>query len=185
MVQVLVDYLQQDHQATISQIESLLVHGEITYPLLYAILIPGTVLISTDPATGEPCAQKLSAAVPACGALMLNCIGLDAINPPDGNAVPSSQGSQIGDVVRTVQLAAFPGVVKISSLPIYPISYHHDENGLKEALLARAQKWMSFRGVHHVHYRGTAVIASMGKSGYTKYEVNVLRARWPCLCSLT
>ena len=84
-----------------------------------------------------------------------------------------------------MQLAAFPGVVKISSLPIYPISYHHDENGLKEALLARAQKWMSFRGVHHVHYRGTAVIASMGKSGYTKYEVNVLRARWPCLCSLT
>ena len=188
-VQVLVEYLQQEHQATIAQIENLLSHREITYALLYAILIPGTILVSSNSATGEPCASKLSDVDSTCGALVLNCIGLDAIDSPDGDADSGgsgSKGSQIGRVSRVLLLAEFRGVVKINTLPIYPISYHLDESGLKSALLARAQKWMSFHGVHHVHYRGTAVSATAGNWGlecktYNKYEVCTIHADQTCL----
>lgn len=184
-VQVLIDYLQQDHQATISQIENLLSHDEITYPFLYAILIPGTLLVTTDAATGEPWALKFGNAISGWAGLVLNCTGLDTIDLQDGGVDSAgSQGSQIGKVTRMVTLAEFQGVIKINSLPIYPISYHSDESGLKKALLARAQKWISFHGVHHVLYSGTAVSATVGNNGcktYTKYEVSVLHGDQICL----
>lgn len=176
-LQVLIDYLRKDHQATISKIENLLAHGEITYSLLYAVFIPGTLLISTDPGTGEPCALNLNSTTPGHGFLALNCAGIGQLDPRDKDNGPESlsQGSRIGKVHRPVQLAAFEGVVRINTLPIYPISYHPDEAGLKDALLARGQKWISLRGVHHVRYRGIALSVANGRKTNIKYEVSSIR----------
>ena len=173
-VQTLINYMERDHLVTISQIKNLLVHGEITFPFLYAIFIPGSRLITTDSATGEPRALELSSAVqvPNGCSLELKCIGLDAIDSQDAGAnpqSPSSLNSQFSKVSISVHLAHFHGVVKIDALPIYPISYHPDQAMLEEALLARAQKWMKFHGVHHVHYQGTAVSGTS-----MKYEVRTL-----------
>ena len=186
-VQTLIDYMEQDHQVTISQIENLLAHEEMTYSLLYAILIPGTRLISTDSATGEPRALELRNAIASGCALELSCIGLDAIGPQNAGAGTDSDnldllGSPVSKVSMTIQLAPFQGVVKINALPIYPIRYHPDEAGLEKALLARAQKWMMFHGpgIHHVHYQGVAV---SGPHNYMKYEASTPLTSWPCSCS--
>ncbi|KAH9931582.1 uncharacterized protein B0H18DRAFT_1208889 [Fomitopsis serialis] len=188
-LQLLIGYLREDHQNTISQIDNLLEHGEITYDLLYAILIPGTRLASTDSSTGEPCALKLNSCARGPMFHVLSCTGVDVLDMPqpqvlfgDNVAGTPSQTAQaakpprFGKVQRPLNLARFEGVIKINMLPVYPMKYHSDEAGLKEVLLARAHRWMTLNGVHHVHYQGTAVSAAnspMGKT-YIKYEVHRL-----------
>ncbi|KAH9834771.1 P-loop containing nucleoside triphosphate hydrolase protein [Rhodofomes roseus] len=183
-LRVLVDYLRENHQITISKIHNLLTHGEITYDLIYAILIPGTLLVTTDNATGEPCALQLHNYTAGPMFYMLNCTGVDALDRPPSvdlfGGVVSKQGSDMpkfGRVERTLHLTRFQGVAKIKRLSIYPIEYHTDEVKLKQALLARARRWMGLNGVQHVHYQGTAVIASatdsiMGGKIYIKYDVD-------------
>jgi len=182
-LQLLISYLREAHQNTISKIDNLLTHGEITYDLLYAILIPGTLLVSTDSSTGEPCAVKLNACMKGPMFHVLSCMGVDVQDTPQpqvllgDNAAGMAQAAKFprfGKVSRQLNLAHFEGVIKINMLPVYPMKYHSNEAGLKEALLARAHRWMSLNGVHHVHYEGTAVSAANSRMGktYIKYEID-------------
>ncbi|KAH9834774.1 P-loop containing nucleoside triphosphate hydrolase protein [Rhodofomes roseus] len=180
-LRVLVDYIHEEHQVTISEIDNLLAHGEISYDLIYAILIPGTIVLTTDKATGEPRALKLAHCLKGPMAYTLSCTGIDAQDnwqSPGNNAgIPSMRATcapRVGEVPQTLNLVGFQGVVKINQLPVYPIQYHSDEAKLKKALLARARKWMALNGVHHVHYQGTAVAATNSPIGetYINYEVD-------------
>ena len=61
-----------------------------------------------------------------------------------------------------VLIPEFKGTLKISDLDCYPIKYHANEVELRKALVARGRKWASYRGVHHVLYKGTAVFCPPG-----------------------
>ncbi|KAH9931585.1 P-loop containing nucleoside triphosphate hydrolase protein [Fomitopsis serialis] len=178
-LEVLLDYLRTDFQATISQISNLLAHEEISSDLLYAILIPGTLLVTTDPSTGEPCVLQLKSFAKGTTSYTLNGEGLDVIDDPQDNntdnvSAPAGATTKFGRVLRSIQIPHFRGVVKINTLSAYPMSYHSNEARLKEALLARARKWMKLSGVHHMHYQGTAVIGVETQCGrvYIKYQTD-------------
>ncbi|RPD60635.1 P-loop containing nucleoside triphosphate hydrolase protein [Lentinus tigrinus ALCF2SS1-6] len=223
---ILLDYLRKDYRATLAKIASLKASGEITFELLYAILVPRTILITECPVTGEPRALQLLSANKIensmCSLYSLLCENIDsteegahpgrgdsASNPnsnafadthtfspspssarerlaafraakadnTDGNgpvAAPSGGGRSFGRVQSKVLLWSFKGTEKINSLEAYPIQYHRDPEAMKTLLLERGRKWASLKGIHHVHYEGTAAFAitAGGRKKIIKYNVN-------------
>ncbi|THG95113.1 hypothetical protein EW026_g6481 [Hermanssonia centrifuga] len=186
-VEVLVEYLRKDYKSTIAQIENLTSHGEITFDLLHTVMVPRSTLATVCPITGEPRALHLVSAtkiVTQCGALYdLLCESIDAIdnantdgwgsdNSTEAEVRKAGGGLQFGKVQNRVIIPEFGGTIDINTLDAYPIKYHPNEAELRKTLLARGQKWVSLKGVHHVQYNGTgAHCLSSGKKPI-KYNVN-------------
>ncbi|GBE80374.1 hypothetical protein SCP_0300890 [Sparassis crispa] len=75
-----------------------------------------------------------------------------------------------------LEVHAFKGTQKISSLLAYPICYYTGpggESGLMNRLLARGRKWVAVAGgMHHKAYRGLAFRYSYKAGGYVKMNVD-------------
>lgn len=56
---ILVDYLRRDYRVTLTTFKNLSSHGEITFELLYALMVPRSILVTTCPVTKEPRALEL------------------------------------------------------------------------------------------------------------------------------
>ncbi|KAL4244344.1 hypothetical protein ABKN59_010662 [Abortiporus biennis] len=186
-LKVLLDYLRKDYRATIAKIASLISHGEITYDLLYAIMVPHSTLITECPVTGEPRALELMSATRVSHRFYdLLCESIDAIDHNNNNAGSFNHhsaedeidkaglGKSFGRVQNRVIIPAFKGTVNINSLSVYPIKYHVREQEVRKVLVERGKKWESLRGIHHMQYKGAAawVITQMNGKKTVKYNVN-------------
>ncbi|KAI0649735.1 P-loop containing nucleoside triphosphate hydrolase protein [Trametes meyenii] len=209
---VLLDYFRTDYRATLAKIANLTSHGEITFELLYAILVPRSIVVTECPITGETRALQLREAklldgrAPECRPYRLLCESVDSLeeaihgrnvdananNADDGmqptshSSVPPSEGRSkrpgvrgvggktFGRVESVVYIEPFTGTRKIDTLAAYPLKYNSDPEGLRELLLARGRKWASLKGIHHVHYKGTAAIRVEPGAAQTivKYSVD-------------
>ncbi|KZT64962.1 hypothetical protein DAEQUDRAFT_769208 [Daedalea quercina L-15889] len=170
-LEALLKYLREDHGTTISQVASLLAHREITWDLLHVILVPNTLLVCTDPTTEEYCAIQLKTYNKDGDKYTLHCESLDAIGAHQDDSTdpvlkPAVSAKKFGRVEGDWDISRFEGIVKIDTLPVYPMTYHSDEASLREALLNRARKWVSLYGVHHVRYQGVATYSD------DQYEIN-------------
>ncbi|GBE89825.1 P-loop containing nucleoside triphosphate hydrolase protein [Sparassis latifolia] len=80
----------------------------------------------------------------------------------------------LGMLNAALEVHAFKGTRKISSLSAYPIQYYTGvggENGLRERLIARGRKWAAIAGgMRHVAYRGLAF--RFKQVAYIKTSVN-------------
>lgn len=166
-VNTLIEYLRRDYRQTIASIENMTTHGEITFDLLYAILVPRSIVLTRCSITGELQALQLVSAVkvPTPAGFMYNliCEGIDS---------DESEGINTLGFFRTqsrVMLPYFEGTVKISSLDAYPIQFHPHEAEIKCSLIARGKKWSKLTGIHHMDYKGTAGFKCQGK--VIKYNV--------------
>ena len=173
-VNALIDYLHKDHSATIASVDSLLTQQEIVSDLLPAILIPGTLFLCVNVVEEEMSVVRLLDYDEGSGAYTLRCENFDAVEkrpgqPPTGSAdnilERATRTKKFGRVQSTWRIPYFEGVVKINTLPLYPIQYHSQETSLREALVARGRKWVELQGVHHAVYKGVAVY------GTSKFEV--------------
>ena len=177
-VGVLLDYIRSDYRTTLASIANLTAHGEITFDLLYAIMVPRTILVTECPITKEPRAVQLVTATTVCtlsgGLLDILCQSVDAFDAetqidPWGTG-PSAEveaqkagiGKAFGRVQHRVIIPMFRGTRKIATLDAYPIKYHASPDQLRKQLITRGQKWLSLRGIHHRQYKGSA--SSMGYS---------------------
>ena len=86
----LLEWLRVNYRSTLASLQELLSNGEITYGLLYGILIPGTTLVSRDGATGELRAVRLISFSRNDEQYALNCEGLEAADARK-DATPSGQ----------------------------------------------------------------------------------------------
>ena len=158
-------------------------HSEITFDLLYAILIPRSVLVTTCRITGEPRALQLVHASVVCTMkgpmydLVCESIDVDDTPSPDGNQHPgeaelgsTTAAHSFGRVTNRIILPQFGGTIKINELDCYPLKYHAHEKELRESLVARGRKWVSYNGVHHLVYKGLAASAANPK-GLVRYNV--------------
>lgn len=174
---VLIDYISRDYRGTIAKIKNLTSHGEITFDLLYAVMVPRTILVTECPNTGEPRALQLVSATKVktmgVGFYDLLCEGVDAVdhtnngNPNDWSANNNTNsldqevnnaglGKSFGRVQNRVIIAPFKGTVPINSLDAYPFKYHTNEEALRKKLLARGEKWVGLKGIHHMQYKASA-----------------------------
>ena len=232
-VGVLLDYLRKDYRGTLARIANLTAHGEITFELLYAILVPRSVVVTECPVTGEPRALQILNATKVenemCSYYNVFCESVDSTEegahpgrrnaseqptglnsardrlaslrasrlgkkvappPPRGGNQSTTtsaalKGPSFGRVKSKIIIFGFKGTQKINSLEAYPIKYHSDPESLKTMLLERGRKWASLKGVHPMHYDGTAaVVASVGgRKKLLKYNVSVLlRSRRAPVC---
>jgi hypothetical protein len=167
-IDTLTEYLRKDYRQTLASIENLTNHGEITFDLLYAILVPRCTVLSRCPVTGELQALQLVSATkvstPAGFVYTLICEGIDADDSEDPNALGFFRTQ------TRVLLMPFEGTVKINSLDAYPIQYHPQEAEVKRTLIARGRKWAKLTGIHHMDYNGTAGFKCQGK--VIKYNLN-------------
>ncbi|KAH9925953.1 P-loop containing nucleoside triphosphate hydrolase protein [Epithele typhae] len=168
-IRVLTSYLRQNYRQTLTRIASLLSNGEITFDLLYAVLVPGTVIVRRDAVTREIRALRLRSAtkgVNSCGQPLysVDCEGLEAsgadadTDGEDGIGWTDEDKSTVrfGYTRSVTNIRHFTGVEKISTLSLFPLQYHPDAGRVREALLERARKWAALSSVHHMHFKGTA-----------------------------
>ncbi|KAI0672123.1 P-loop containing nucleoside triphosphate hydrolase protein [Trametes maxima] len=209
-IDVLLDYFRNDYRATLAKIANLTSHGEITFELLYAILLPRAVVVTECPITGETRALQLREAkllgsgAPECRPYRLLCESVDSLEQAihgrnvDANANANADddmqptdhsngtashrgkhpgvgigGKTFGLVESVIYIEPFTGTRKIDNLAAYPLRYSSDPEGLRELLLERGRKWASLKGIHHVHYKGTAAIRVKPGAAQTIVKYNV------------
>jgi hypothetical protein len=173
-VGVLIEYLRKDYRQTIASIENLTSHGEITFDLLYAIMVPRSTLVTHCPITGELRALQLVSAtkIPTPSGFLYNliCEGIDSDDSEDPNAVGFFRTQS------RILLQDFDGTVKITSLDAYPIQFHPQEAEIRRSLVSRGRKWSKLTGIHHMTYKGTAAFKCQGK--VVKYNVRPPFCHW-------
>lgn len=142
-------------------------HGEITFDLLYAILVPRSTVLTRCAVTGELQALQLVAAtkIPTAAGFMYNLIleGIDSDESDSSNALGFFRTQS------RILLPPFEGTVKINSLEAYPIQFHPQEAEIRRSLIARGRKWSKLTGIHHMDYKGTAGFKCQGS--VIKYNV--------------
>lgn len=190
-VSVLIDYLRKDYRSSLASIAKLTSRGEITFELLYAILVPRSILITECPITREPRAVHLVSSTEIkhggiIGYYDLLCESVDAANlntvadnwnahSAEAEVNKAGAGKAYGWIQHRIIIPFFRGTMKISALDAYPIKYHHAPEELKKRLVARGRKWAKLRGVHHMQYKGTATwqdIFANGSRKVYRYKVS-------------
>ena len=190
-LRVFLDYIRKNYRQTLARISSLVSHGEITFELLYAILVPGTVVLRRCPVTLETRAMRLASATKGtsqCGpyyALLL--AGLEASageNDASADAEvgwdeerASGTGVRFGFAETNVTLRYFAGVHKVHKLACFPIEFHPQRESVREMLVTRGRRWAAHAGVSHVHYKGTAIRREWGNDGELKIRRYTVKSR--------
>jgi hypothetical protein len=151
---LLVSTISTDYRTTIAKMNRLTQHNEITFDMLYAILVPRTLLVASCAVTGRPRLFKLTSftrtVAGAMSSYQLTCESVDLMNQQDTVTV--------GRVHTLITIKHFKGTVRIDTLDVFPLKYHPDEEGLREMLMKRGRKWADLIGVHHKQYNGIAAV---------------------------
>lgn len=161
-------YLRKNYQGTLAQIDNLISHGEIAFNLLYAVLIPRTVLITRCSKTGEPRALKLLFAALETSArgpyYALSCHSVEGASADDDDNDDDDAGIERDSAAPSfgmdqswLSIPEFKGTRKINSLSAFPIQYHPDPEAIRDKLVRRGRKWAVLNGIHHVAYRGLGI----------------------------
>ncbi|KAJ6587644.1 P-loop containing nucleoside triphosphate hydrolase protein [Mycena vulgaris] len=155
-VNVLISFLSTDYRSTIAKIERLTSHGEITFELLYAILVPRTLMVAHCAVTGlERLFQLQHATRTSLDGVPVYQLALEAVDLVDR---PLTQSVAVGRISTCVYLPYFKGATRINSLDAFPLKFHPGEAQLREEITRRGQKWVKLIGVHHMEYSGIAAL---------------------------
>jgi len=153
-LKLLNDYIAQEHETSLLKIRELLSYGEITFELIWALIIPGTVVFMTCPTTSEPRAVRVKtiAKVMMPGGVMWN-LSCEYMEVNEKNRTPENRFG-LADIATSIP--GFTGVVKIQDLPVFPLDWHPQKDTIKATLITRARKWIQYDGTHYVQYTGLA-----------------------------
>ncbi|KAJ7271488.1 hypothetical protein C8J57DRAFT_285425 [Mycena rebaudengoi] len=155
-VNTLLSFLATDYRSTLATIERLTSHGEITFDLLYSILVPRSIVVARCAVTGLERLFKLvfftRTAVEGVPVYQLSLEAVDLVDRP------ATQTVTVGRVSTSIFIPYFRGAVRIDSLDAYPLKYHPAEAQLRETITKRGQKWVGLIGVHHMQYDGVAAL---------------------------
>ncbi|KAJ7187839.1 hypothetical protein C8R46DRAFT_878031 [Mycena filopes] len=155
-VNLLLSFLATDYRSTISTIERLTAHGEITFELLYAILVPRTLIVARCAVTGlERLFQLQYFTRTTVEGVPVYQLALEAIDLVDR---PMTQTVVVGRVSTSMYIPYFKGAMRIDSLDAFPLKFHAAEAQLRETVARRGQQWVDLIGVHHMQYSGIAAL---------------------------
>ena len=155
-VNLLTSTIANDYRVTLATINRLLSHSEITFDLIYAILIPHSIMVTRCAITGLPRLFELISWQRIC----INGVGVYQLQLESVDLVDrmATRSVVVGKIQTVVCLRPVRGTIKIDSLDAYPIKFHPDEEGLRETISKRGKKWVSLIGVHHKQYDGIAAV---------------------------
>ncbi|KAJ6453758.1 hypothetical protein C8R45DRAFT_631011 [Mycena sanguinolenta] len=155
-VNLLLSFLAADYRTTIATIDRLTAHNEITFDLLYAILVPRTLVVARCAVTGlERLFQLQFFTRTNIEGVPVYQLGLEGVDLVDR---PMTQTVVVGRVSTLVYIPFFKGAMRIDKLDAFPLKFHPSEAQLRETIARRGQKWVDLIGVHHMQYNGIAAL---------------------------
>jgi adenylate kinase family enzyme len=125
-------------------------HGVVTFRNIWTIFEPGLHIFDHNEELDEERVYKLVEGQFADN----QCIGPHyrlTVHYTDFN------GTRFGTGTTYLAIPAFSGTREISKLAAYPLSFHPDQNGVKERVIARGKVFEQLKGYHFKHYEGTAL----------------------------
>ncbi|KAJ7097392.1 hypothetical protein C8R44DRAFT_843635 [Mycena epipterygia] len=160
-VNLLLEFLSTDYSTTLATVERLTAHGEITFDLLYAILVPRTLVVARCAVTGlERIFELQSFTHTSIDCVPAYQLTLEAVDLVDR---PLTQSLTVGRVQIFACIPYFKGVGRIDTLDVFPLKFHNAEAQLRETITRRGQKWVDLIGVQHMQYNGIAATKETGK----------------------
>jgi hypothetical protein len=144
----LIKFLKKHYASISEKLNALLEHKEITFELLPVFFRPNSVMYMISGNSGKP-----------------RCIRFDygQVKKPNGKTCFqlschyfTYDGICFGEAPVTAEIQEFQGVMKITSLGVYPLEYHAEKQKVVEELTKRGQKSMSLNGEHYRKYEGQA-----------------------------
>ncbi|CAK5277207.1 unnamed protein product [Mycena citricolor] len=153
-VNLLLSFLAQDYRTTISTITRLTAHGEITWDLLYAILVPRTLIVGRCAVTGHERLFVLQSfqrtAVEGVAVFQLSLEAVDLVDRP------ATQTVGVGRVTAVALIPFFKGAMRIDQLDAFPVQFHPNEAQLRQRIVQRGKRWLEMAGIQHMQYDGIA-----------------------------
>ena len=153
---LLLDFIKNTYGSTTERLTALLEKREITYDLLWAFFKPNTVVYTTCVGTGKPRCVKYD-----FGEERKQVAGVDYFHI--GCHYLDSDGKVFGEVSTALGIEKFRGTRKISSLGVFPLSYHQKEKETRAYLDKCGRKFLSLMSVHHRQYQGMAFYMKKGR----------------------
>ncbi|KAJ2899676.1 P-loop containing nucleoside triphosphate hydrolase protein [Zalerion maritima] len=147
---LLFETISKDMWSAIRVHEDCVSKGVITYEHLWALFRPGDLMVSRHE-NGEDQVSMLRGRA----FTVLNNDGRDV-----GYSVPCYcidwDGEMFGWRLSNIQIPPFGGTQAITSLDVFPLSFHADAGELRERLAERGRRFEGLSGIHYVGYAGSA-----------------------------
>ncbi|KAF5357305.1 hypothetical protein D9758_005893 [Tetrapyrgos nigripes] len=166
-----VNFLQREYSIDLRELEVLKEQGLISFYILWGVMIPGTILVSTDEVTQDSCFVRLvsmewcesSLRFPEHYSLLVEYIDI-----VDGKP---------GIAERTLRIPKFKGAQLIRNLPTYPAFYLADEKGVRRSMAQRGRRCHELvKNWCHVKYEGIAHCGTVTNNG-VKYRKVAVKSR--------
>ena len=164
LLKTLVSYIDEDYMDTKKTLYPLLAAGNITFDLLWALFHPNDIAITSCYGTWEePRCFKVEYAN-KCQSMTRGewyCI--------EGRYLEyDGKGFGFGDF--EVDVDAFKGPRKITSLATYPLKYHKDPEKVKKQIIERGERFVDMDGMHYKFHKGLAFMKK--KKQVLKININ-------------
>ncbi len=162
---LLLEYLDEDFEATRKALKPMLKAGTITYDLVWALFKPNTIAFSPTYANkSDPRCFRVDFSYEYESWLsgIKSCVVDGSYLEYDGKAFG------LGD--HQVQIQAFKGHKKITSLAAYPLQYHKDPEGIRKQLIERGKKFIALQGMNYRLQNGIAYMKH--KKSIVRFNIN-------------
>ncbi|KAK8223114.1 hypothetical protein HDK90DRAFT_515460 [Phyllosticta capitalensis] len=161
---ILIKYLDEDYDETKKTLYPMLEAGNITFDLLWALFKPNTIAYTTTYGAAEhPRAFKVDYAYKERSFIRGEwyCI--------EGRYL-EYDGKNYGLGDFEINVDAFKGPRKITSLATYPIRYHKDADNVRKQLVERGKRFVTMTGMNYRFHKGLAF--EKRKKAVAKHNVN-------------
>ncbi|KAH8679084.1 hypothetical protein BGZ60DRAFT_468389 [Tricladium varicosporioides] len=151
-IKVLLKYLDKDYASTKKTLYPMLESGLVTFDLLWALYKPNTLAYTTTYGSAdEPRAFKIELAEKEYSFMKGEWYNIEG-------RYLEYDGKTWGMGTMDVDVGAFKGARKITSLNCYPLKYHKNEAKLRAELIERGKKFVSLQGVNYRSHEGLAYV---------------------------
>ena len=149
-VKVLIKYLDKDYAETKKTLYPLLESNTITFDLLWALFKSNEIAYCpTYSNPDEPRAFKIEYATQESSFMKGTWYGIEG-------RYLEYDGKTFGMGTMEVEVEAFKGPRKITSLACYPLKYHKDSETLRKQLIERGKKFVALKGMNYRFHKGMA-----------------------------
>lgn len=148
------EYTDEHHANTFTEVSNMLARGEISYDLLWALFCPNIYIYSRHELTEQD--------------RVLYCRTMEYETRSDGSPyvsltcdIISRDSSSFGVSREDLSINYFKGTKKIAELQAYPLAMHPEREKLSQHALERGKRYASMKGHVYQEVRGIGVRESI------------------------
>ncbi|KAK1486018.1 hypothetical protein CCUS01_15214 [Colletotrichum cuscutae] len=140
--QLLYDILEKDLRDVMAEVEDLLQNRVMTYSLLWALFVPGKLVVTTDDRDERFFITHRSEFDFKCKRLVVHAKFVDW------------NGERFGYSDDTLCIDEYSGTRPITDLEVYPVDFHESREASEIEAIKRGQKFRDLQGFHYMAYSG-------------------------------